>query len=448
MTNINLQLRDISSKKPQRVWAVFFINKGRIKIFTNQYIIPKDWSKDKQKALTTHKDFEKINRLFHEQKEFISDYIDNLKLRKKRFYKDELENDFNHHFKIGEIKTKETGEVIDFISFLDKWITSRVELQQSSRNKYETTRKNILLAFNLCGDRQSKQWEKMSLRERKQNPNLLSPIKLLEFDEINYNFMDRFNKWLHNATFKTRKSGIEKFEHYSKNFIAKQISIAKQFCTAAVNAGYLNNLSYKGISAGWEDADNIHLNWDEINRLKTLKLAKGSTEAMVRDVFVFNCYLGLRFSDLSKLDESRFTTQNDQLYLKMRMQKTDDLINFPILPSAEEILKSYNYQLPIIIEKTYNEGIKELAFQANIVQIENKRETRGGVKRVLKLEKWEMVSSHTGRRSFATNFTEDGVPVNELMLVTGHTTEKSFRKYVKKKAGSTFSGFLKIGANR
>ena len=448
MTNINLQLRDISSKKPQRIWAVFFINKNRIKVDTNQSIIPKDWSKDKQKALTSHKDYEKVNKLFNEQKDVISNYIDELKLKKKRFYKDELENHFNNHFKIGEIKTKGNGEVVDFISFLDKWITGRVELQQSSRNKYETARKNILLAFNLCGERQSKQWKKMSIRERKLNPFLLTPIKLLEFDEINYNFMDRYNKWLYNATFKTKKLGIEKDENYSKNFIAKQISIAKQFCTAAVNAGYVNNLSYKGVSAGWEDADTIHLNWDEINRLKALDLPHMSTDAMVRDVFVFNCYLGLRFSDLCKLDESRFTIQNNQLYLKIRMQKTDDLINFPILPSAEEILKSYNYKLPIIVEKTYNEGIKELACQADIVQIENKRETRGGVKRVLKLKKYEMVSSHTGRRSFATNFTEDGVPVNELMLVTGHTTEKSFRKYVKKKAGSTFSGFLKIGANR
>ena len=62
--------------------------------------------------------------------------------------------------------------------------------------------------------------------------------------------------------------------------------------------------------------------------------------------------------------------------------------------------------------------------------------------------KYDMISSHTARRSFATNFEADGVPVNELMAITGHTTEKAFRKYVKRRAESEFKGFLAVGANR
>ncbi len=447
MTNINLILRDKTSKKPQTIWAVFFINKVRIRVDTHQTIIPKDWSKDKQKALTSHKDYDKVNKLLGDQKDFIEKYLENLKFKKKLFWEDEFKNDFNRHFKVGVIKPKE-NEVTDFISFIDKWIDSRKDLAPESITTLELTKKYILVCFGLCPEKQINQWNNMSIRDRKLHPDLLQQNKPMDFDDVNFDWMDKFNTWLYNATYTSKKSGVVINIKYKKNYIAKNISIAKRFCTAALYKGLIKDYTFKGVKAGWEDADTVHCDWTEIERLKALDLKEGGTDCKIRDLFVFNSYLGLRLSDLSKLDQDRFTTKNNQLYLKIRLQKTDELVNFPVLKSAEDILKKYNYQLPEIIEQTYNEGIKELAHQADIVQVETIRETRGGIKSTHKIKKCYLISSHTGRRSFATNFTEDGAPINELMLVTGHTTEKSFRKYVKKKAGSEFKGFLEVGANR
>ncbi len=169
---------------------------------------------------------------------------------------------------------------------------------------------------------------------------------------------------------------------------------------------------------------------------------------MVRNLFVFNSYCGLRYSDLYKLDKNRFLMVQGQLFLKIRLKKTDEVVMFPILKSAEEILKIYDYDLPNVHISEFNKIIEEVCFKAGITRLETIRETRAGTKIISTLPKYQLVRSHTARRSFATNFEADGVPLKELMAVTGHTTEGAFRRYVKKQAETTFSGFLAVGANR
>jgi len=288
----------------------------------------------------------------------------------------------------------------------------------------------------------------MNKTERIANPDFLEASKQVDFDQINYNWINEFYTYLLNATFTEKVKGVEITKPYSKNFIAKQIKNVKQYSNAAVDAGYIKDISFRRFKASWEEADTIHLSWDEISQLKELKLDANTTQGKVRNLFVFNCYLGLRYSDLYKLDKNRFTTLQNQMFLKIRMKKTDDVVKFPVLQSAEDIMKMYNYKLPEVCEPIFNEEIKKICLKAGITNLETKRETRGGKKLILTIPKYEMVSSHTGRRSFATNFYEDGVAIRELMAVTGHTTEQAFLKYVKGKSESKFSTFLAVGANR
>lgn len=455
MININFHPRDLKAKTPQRIWAVFYIEKNRIKIDTNHHILPQDWSKKQQKSLTTYDDAAKINNLLKKQKEIIEEFGEKILIKlkgdKKRFYKDvfqtELQDEFNMYFKIGENKPKKEGDVVDFISFIDKYIGSRKDLAEGTLKVMRGTRKHILFAFKLIPSKMLKQYKAMNKAEKIKNPDFLQPDKQIEFDQINYNWMIEFNKYLLDATFTEKKQGDETVLPYSKNYIAKQIKTVKEFASAAVKSGYLHNLSFQGLQCSWEEADNIHLNMNEIKMLKALELDPNSTQGKIRNLFVFNCYLGLRYSDLYKLDENRFTTMNNQLYLKIRMKKVDEIVRFPILESAEKIMKIYNYKLPQVCEPIYNEGIKKVCLKAGLTSLETKRETRGGTKLILTIPKYEMVSSHTARRSFATNFYENGVPIVELMAITGHTSEKAFKNYVKIKAETKFTGFLAIGAN-
>lgn len=455
MPNINFHLRDLKAQTAQKVKAIFFVENKMIRISTNQYIHPDNWSDTKKQAKVGLADSAKINKLLKEQKDYLGEIVEKvlnvLKRDKKRFHREafqtQIQEAFNQHFKIGEVKQKTEGQVVDFITFIDKYIKDNQDKQEGTLQTYRGTRKNILLAFDLVPRKLVQQWENMNVRERKLNPDFLAPNRPVDFDEIDEDWMQRFKNWLLQATFTEKKNGIEVKQYYSKNYIAKEIAIAKRFAIAA-EGKYIKNSSFRKVSASWEDADTVHLDWNELASLKTLDLEPFSMDGKVRNLMVFNSYLGLRYGDLNSLDKDRFADNDGQLALKIRLKKTDELVHFPILPSAEEILKMYNYELPTVCEPTFNEVIKKLCMFAGINKIEHKRETRGGKKVTLKIPKYMMISTHTGRRSFATNFEADNVPVPELMLVTGHTTEKSFRKYVKKKEQSHFKGFLAVGVNR
>lgn len=455
--NINFHPRNLTQKTAQRIWAIFYVEKQRIRIDTNQFILPSDWSRDKQRALTNNANAEKINKLLKEQKNYIdrcaTESITQLSKNKKRFYKVDFEKQvqdkFNYHFKIGENKPQREDEVVDFISFIDKYIESRKELSIGTLKSMRSARKNIVMAFNLVPQKMMQRWEAMSAREKNQNPDFLVLNKQLEFEEINKNWMMAFHNWLLNATFKEKNKASGKQENisYSKNYIAKELKIAKLFANAAADEGLINNLTFRSVKASWEEADTIALSWEEINKLKSIELEPDSIEGIVRNLFVFNCYCGLRWSDLVRIDKSRFSRKDNQLFITIRMKKTDSIVYFPILPSAEQILKIYNYKIPYVCNAIFNERIKQICLQAGITELETKRETRAGIKIILSIPRYKMVSSHTGRRSFATNFEAQGVALNELMAVTGHTSEKTFRNYVKKRIETKFSSFLAIGAN-
>ena len=157
MSNINFHLRSLTEKTPQSIWAVFYNENKRIRIDTNQEIKPSDWSKDKKKALTSYKEHEKLNKLLKEQSDFIEKYLETIKLKKKRFYNDELQVEFNNHFKIGENKPKQEGDIVDLISFINNHIASRKHIAKGTKKNNGVTRKHIYYCFGLIESKILKQ---------------------------------------------------------------------------------------------------------------------------------------------------------------------------------------------------------------------------------------------------------------------------------------------------
>lgn len=259
MLSINFHLRSLTEKKPQSIFAVFYVENSRTRIFTNQQITPSDWSKDKQKA----KSNDKLNKLLKEQAEFIESYVENIKLKKKRFYKDELQGAFNSHFKIGDNLPKTEGEVVDFVSFIENYIKDRKHIAVGTKKNNNVTRMQLYYCFKLADKKVIKEWKSMTKLQRKANPDFLKATKQIDFDQVNYSLMEQFHKYLLDATFTKTKGGVKTIENYSKNFIAKQIKNLKQFANAGVAAGKIHNLSFQGFDAAYEDADSN--NWFAVN---------------------------------------------------------------------------------------------------------------------------------------------------------------------------------------
>lgn len=91
---------------------------------------------------------------------------------------------------------------------------------------------------------------------------------------------------------------------------------------------------------------------------------------------------------------------------------------------SEQIIRSQQWQV-------FNRFLREMCRKAGLTDIVKIKRTEGGVEKTFEHEKCDIVSAHTARRSFATNFYKRGFPTLMIMAITGHSTEKSFLKYIK-----------------
>lgn len=219
---------------------------------------------------------------------------------------------------------------------------------------------------------------------------------------------------------------------YAKNTIGKRIKDLKAMINILPSASRINcEFVEKGkCSQLSEDIDNIALTEEELKVLSEYPFT-GHLE-IVRDEFLLLCWTGCRYSDLGKLNHSNIINLPNGKAFSIRQQKTGADVVIPIMPEIESILTKYNYNLrKPIANQVFNRFLKEMGKKAELNEIVTIKRTEGGEEVTHKLKKWEVVSAHTARRSFATNMYRRRFPTLMIMNITGHTTESSFLKYIK-----------------
>ena len=185
-----------------------------------------------------------------------------------------------------------------------------------------------------------------------------------------------------------------------------------------------------------EAVDNIYLTEDELNQIASIDITIPYLDK-VRDQFLLLAWTGCRYSDLPKLNKSNIHTMgNGGQCFKLEQKKTNTKVVIPILPPAQAILEKYNYEVPEPMNnQPFNRFLKEVAKLAGLedeVSITRTESNNGKVERVeQRFSKWECVTAHTARRSFATNMYNRGYPTLMIMKITGHKTEKAFLTYIK-----------------
>jgi integrase len=158
--------------------------------------------------------------------------------------------------------------------------------------------------------------------------------------------------------------------------------------------------------------------------------------AKVRDICLIGAGTGQRFSDFSRYTPNNFyRTINNIPILSVISTKTDTPAKIPlnIFPWLLPVLEKHQYATPKISMQKFNDGIKVLCekagFDENILKVE---QYMGRKARVVKsyVPKYEEVSSHICRRSFATNMYKRGYRLSQIMPMTGHSTESQLRQYI------------------
>jgi integrase len=228
------------------------------------------------------------------------------------------------------------------------------------------------------------------------------------FDDINYTFCENFIEWMS-----------------EKDFCANTRGSHVKFIKAAMNEAYKSKLhhneEFRTFRKEVEQVDAVYLTNEEVTKIAQLPLC--GTHAIARDLFIVGCHTGMRFSDYSRLSMDDISDG----VIHFITQKCNTPVDIPAHPRVLEILKKYGGTVPKITPQKFNLYIKQVCKEAGLNESITLR--KGGEQ--IRSEKWELISSHTARRTGLTNMYKAGIPTYRCMMISGHKTEKVFLTYLR-----------------
>ena len=218
--------------------------------------------------------------------------------------------------------------------------------------------------------------------------------------------------------------------------IGKQLSFLKWFLRWAFKKGVHQNNAYDSYKPKLKSTQKkiIFLTWDELNRLREFKIPfnKQALER-VRDVFLFQCFTGLRYSDVFNLRRSDIKGD----HIEVTTVKTSDSLIIELNNHSKAILDKYkdvafedDKVLPVITNQKMNDYLKELAEMAGIDEPIRQTYYKGNERIDEVTPKYALLGTHVGRRTFICNALALGIPPQVVMKWTGHSDYKAMKPYI------------------
>lgn len=222
--------------------------------------------------------------------------------------------------------------------------------------------------------------------------------------------------------------GYLRDKNMRNNTVKGLIEKIKAMTKKAGNYGYAVNRTFDEISVPEEDTCSIALSMNDITRIYYYTGLTKKQEK-IRDLFIVGCLTGMRYSDYSTLTSDNI--QKDIIIKKTK--KTGVTVHVPVHSYIKELLDKYNGELPKDISiQHFNRSIKTICKKIGLTDKVVFTRTVGHNVVTDTYEMWQVISSHTARRSAATNMYNSGrMKTLQIMLITGHTTEKNFFRYIK-----------------
>lgn len=241
----------------------------------------------------------------------------------------------------------------------------------------------------------------------------------IPFTALDADFVEGFTKYL------TTTKG------HAKNTVGKYLRALRMFVNKAAEEGHEVNSGFRsrGITIPEERTEKVYLTENELTDFYRLDLTAHPRLDRARDLFLVGCWTGLRFGDLAALSPEHIEGER----IRIRPSKTGKPVVIPLHPIIPALLTKYGGKFPPgISNQKLNGYVKEAA--ALVPSLQQRIPvgiTKGGIRREVNRPKWEQVSSHTARRSFASNLYRRGVASQTIMSVTGHRTEGAFLRYIR-----------------
>ena len=218
--------------------------------------------------------------------------------------------------------------------------------------------------------------------------------------------------------------------------IGKQLSFLKWFLRWAFKKGVHQNNAYDSYKPKLKSTQKkiIFLTWDELNRLREFKIPSNKQALeRVRDVFLFQCFTGLRYSDVFNLRRS--DVKDD--HIEVTTVKTFDSLIIELNNHSKAIFDKYkdvafenDKVLSVITNQKMNDYLKELAEMAGIDEPVRQTYYKGNERIDEVTPKYALLGTHAGRRTFICNALALGIPPQVVMKWTGHSDYKAMKPYI------------------
>jgi site-specific recombinase XerD len=374
----------------------------------------------KQKTVDISTGIKVFANLWHEKKELVNEAgsIPKTKVNEE-LLKIAKQNDLLTNTKIKEEKSK----VMSIVRYIEiKGEDPEVHTVKESYRKDQSK-----VERNLKEERLQDLWSKfISLANKSENTkekyrNALYHLYSFESEKneqvriknINLKFYDRFVHYLYNEFKKPDgTTGL------ADNTVGTTIKNLKVLLNHLIKRGYPISNIVGELKAPKITNPVIFLTECELEQLKSFEF-ESERLTKVRDVFVFNCYTGLRYSDLSRLDKSHIKENA----IELRAYKNQKDIYVPLTSVAKEILQKYDFQLPIVSEQKFNEYIKEVSRIAGISENVELIVTKSGNKSYSMIPKHNVITSHIAIKTFISLCGKKGISPKIVSEITGKSVQ-------------------------
>jgi len=297
----------------------------------------------------------------------------------------------NQAMKRDYIVQEQVKENVLFVDFINERIEKRTNRVSESTLKNDITARNSLLDF-----------------EKEYNATLFT-------NSISDEFLSDYVMFMQNKGLK-------------QTYIKRIVGSITQYARRASILGYPVNHSFEDFAISDDRPFNVYLTTGDITRIYYSDHKLSRIQRQQKDLFIVGCWTGMRYSDYSKLTKDDFSNG----FIRKTTQKTKTKVVIPIHDYIKEIFEKYdgNISRGTSIQQ-FDRIIKVIMKKIGFTQPISYTVIEGGIPVTHTKPKYELIASHTARRSFATNMYKSGrMKTYQIMACTGHSTEKSFFRYI------------------
>ena len=401
-------LREPKSNKPTNIYLVCRIDRKQIRLSTGVKVYPEHWNVKKQEAYISCR----LSELDNLNNTIVNTKIIEIKNRFLQYKRYLCDN---------------PNEIGNSVKILKKFIyKDTMEKEKQNINAVHWLRNTLALDRTIKDSTRADYVKQIKFFEAFLNEVGKYPIN---FSDINLPLIKDYESYLFNKevgkgkTTKTTTVG---------NKVEKIICILKRAEQQGMIDIHESKLDkYKKPQSRQGDENEIYLTEDEIDKIYALRLT--GREEEVRDLFVLQCWIGQRFSDTQAINEGiiKEAPNGKGKVIEIVQEKKTHRVSIPLLPVAIDILNKYKNGFPIYTNQTALNYLKNIGEKAGITRLHNVTEDRGGEVVTTQVKAYELIGTHTARRSFICNMLKHGYDSHIIMKITGHNDAKSFKKYVR-----------------